>query len=216
MRDPDSVHDGALDAGDRTEARPAVDPRRGAVGKNDVQRPSLLRANPRRLDRGTPHQSLVSAVVVVRASEEVEAFARELERRRRRVRRTILDLGHAQRAGVDGQLDHHRFARGPRRVQALHGRAGVPQHAVVDADAREPVEAFGHRVAAGDDDPAPEPDPLGVGAPVVGHAAHHRGEVRQPTACSCARTRAIRSPNVAETEVQPSLVRPLRRWRTAC
>ena len=66
-------------------ARSAVAPRGRAVGEQHVGDVGRRRAEPLRLDGRAPHHAADAVVVVVRAGEEVEALAPELEAGRERV-----------------------------------------------------------------------------------------------------------------------------------
>ena len=163
--------------GDRADARSAVDPRRRAVGQDDVERTALASRRAAPLRRAGPHtRRLAAAVVVVRASEEVAAArARTRTPGASSYGGRRVGLGRAQRVRRRrrGRRPRARAAPTPRASRSTTA-AGLAQHRVVDRDALGVAPALGHGSAGVDDDTPPE-----AAARVVGHGAHHRRRVRQ-------------------------------------
>ncbi len=153
-----AVHDGVGQL--RGGPRPAVDPRRPAVGQHDVGR-TVRRGDARPVETGGLHRPppdglALAGVVGVGPGQEVQAVERRLRTGRQAPRLDVDRAWFAERRRVEAEGDDDRLAGRPRGVQPGHGRGGVGQHGVVDRDDRRVPPRRRHGSAGDDDDAAPE------------------------------------------------------------
>ena len=187
--DRDAMQD-ALTGRQPGRARSAIAPRGCVVGEEHVGRAAGSRAEALGFGGGTPARRAVTRVVVVRAHEEVRAFAGEIELGCELVRDPIVVFGCAQRLAGHAQVDDYRRAVRPQRMELVDRLAGVAERVIVDDHARRGGPRLGRGRARLHDDAATERGRTRRRR----HGRHRRTQLRRRPETWCARAPRARLP----------------------
>lgn len=106
-----TMHDEIVDL--HRAARPAIAPSRATIGKRDVGICRGGGAEAFGLSTVPPDEFAGSAVIVVGPDEEMEAFARKLERCGKAIRDRVGCFGLSKFVGAHTQFDNHWFSGNP-------------------------------------------------------------------------------------------------------